>query len=64
MTQPKGRPAIERKDRRVNFTISVSPWLKTWLDAQPVSRGEALEQAVRFWLDCQTATKREVKKNG
>jgi len=53
MTQPKGRPVIQKTERRVNFTISVSPWLKDWLDQQPVSRGEALEQVVRFWMDCQ-----------
>ena len=39
MTHQKGRPTIQKKDRRKGFTITAAPWLQDWLDRQPVSPG-------------------------
>jgi len=63
MTQPKGRPAIEPKDRRVNFTVSTAPETKDWLDQQDVSRGDAIDQLVKFWHGCQTKKLKKARRS-
>ena len=53
MTHQKGRPAIQKKDRRVGFSITAAPWLRDWLDEQLVSR------VVKFFIKSQTQAKKQ-----
>ena len=59
MTHQKGRPTIQKKDRRKGFTITAAPWLQDWLDEQPVSRGEVIEQVVKYFIESQTQVKKQ-----
>ena len=59
MTHKKGRPTIQKKDRRIGFSITAAPWLRDWLDEQLVSRGEAMEQVVKFFIESQTQAKKQ-----
>ena len=49
MTQPKGRPELAPGKRRPNFTVSTTPETKEWIDSQDRSRGEVIDNLVRFW---------------